>query len=119
MIPIDLATASAIAKNAAECLGMLALAGALAGMWRWPGARRRDFLAAFIVFLLGTFVAQLPVLIAGMTGWGIEMVALSAFGRVVQNIGAALFIWAALRDVCGPWGWVAVLAAAGLAAAVL
>lgn len=116
---VAVATASAIAKNAAEVLGMLALAGALAGVARWPDARRRDFLAAFVLFLFGTFIAQLPVYIGGMVGWGADLVLVSAGGRIIQNVGALLFVRAALRDHCGPWGWVAVLFAAGLAAAIL
>lgn len=103
MVSLDLA--SAIARNAAQALGLLAFAGFTVGLFRWRHARRKDFLLAFIVFLLGTTIAQLPVQIGGMTGWNADLVLLSGIGRVTQDVGAVLFIRASLVGECPPWGW--------------
>lgn len=102
---ISMRLAAAIGENAAEALALLAVAGVVSGLLRWHKAARRDFMASFIIFLLGTALAQLPVYLGGMVGWGVDLIVVSAAGRLVQNLGAVLFIRASLRDECGPWGW--------------
>lgn len=119
MNPIDLATASAIGKNASECLAMLAVVGALVGIFRYRRAVRSDFVAAWIVVMVGVFVSQVPVYLGGMVGWGADLVLLSAIGRIIQITGAILFVRAVLRDECSPVAWVMVVGVALLAAVVL
>lgn len=102
---ISLRTAADIGENAAEVLALLAMAGVASGLRRWHKVSRKDFMASFIIFLLGTTLAQLPVYVGGMVGWGVDLIVVSAIGRLVQNLGAVLFIRASLRDECGPWGW--------------
>lgn len=116
---IDLATASAIGKNAAECLAALALVGAVVGVFRYHRAARTDFVAAWIVVMIGAFVTQIPVYLGGMTGWGANLVLLSAIGRIIQFVGAILFVRAVLRDEFSPVAWVMVVGVALLAAVVL
>lgn len=111
MISITMEQAATFSRDAAQALGLMAFVGMLAGLARWKHAARKDFLFAFIVFLLGTVIAQVPVHIGGMTGWGPDLVFLSGVGRMVQNVGAALFIVASLRDRCPRWGWISLLAA--------
>lgn len=115
---IDLATASLIGKNAAECLGVMAIVGAVVGLFRLRTAARRDFILAWFVVMMGTVIVQVPVYLGGMTGWGVDLVFLSAVGRIVQNIGAILFVRAVLRDVCPAWAW-KVFAAGALTLMVL
>lgn len=106
---MSLEAASAIARNAAQALGLICFAGFLAGLVRWPHAKRLDFLLAFLVFMFGTVVAQLPVYIGGMTGWGVDLVLLSGVGRWTQNLGGALFIRVMLLGQCPPWTWKAIV----------
>lgn len=113
------ALVSVIATNTAQALCLLAAAGALAGMIRWPNAARHDFLLSFIVFLWGTFIAQLPVHLGGMVGWGPGLILLATIGRLVQLIGSILFMRASLRDYCRWWGWIAVVAFVALVTAVM
>lgn len=98
-------TASEIARNASEALLLFATIGAFAATLRWRRAPRLDFLGAVIVFLLGTAAVQLPVYIGGMTGWGPDLVLLSGLARWVSVLGCILYVRAALKDYCGPWGW--------------
>lgn len=107
--------ARALAQNAAQALGLLAALGFIFGITRWRKALRKDYLLSFLVFLFGTAVSQAPVMIAGMTGWGVDMILLSAAGRLTQDIGAVLFIRACLAGVCADWIWKAIV----LGAAVL
>ena len=114
MINITMEQAAAFSRNAAQALGLMAFVGMLAGLARWKHAARKDFLLSFIIFLLGTVISQVPVHLGGMTGWGPDLVFLSGVGRMVQNLGAALFIVASLRDHCPRWGWISLLAAISL-----
>jgi len=98
--------------NSSEALGLLCLAGVLAGLVRWPVAARRDLLLAFIVFLAGAFLREIVVYIYGATGWGPDALLLSFAARLIQVAGAVLFVRAALLQSCGEWGWIATLATA-------
>jgi hypothetical protein len=116
---IDPKVVSMIANNTAQALGLLAAAGLIAGIVRWRYAVRRDLLFSFIVFLLGTFVAQLPVHIGGMVGWGSALILLATAGRLIQLLGSILFLRASLRDHCPWWGWMAVVVFVSLVMAVV
>ena len=98
-----------LTANASQMLGLLAVVGVLAGAYRWRSAVRRDFLFSFMVFLAGTALRELPVLLGGVSGWSPELVALSGAARVLQIAGAVLFVRVALREACGEWGWISVL----------
>lgn len=99
----------ALGVNTSQALALLALIGVGAGLLRWRNATRRDFLLAFLIFLFGTALREVPVYFAGMSAWSINWVLLSGISRVVQLIGVVLFVRASLRDHCGPWGWKAVV----------
>jgi hypothetical protein len=116
---IDPKTVSLIANNTAQALGLLAAAGVIAGLIRWPRAVRKDLLFAFLVFLFGTFIAQLPVHIGGMVGWGPGLILLATAGRFIQLLGSIFFLRAALRDYCAWWGWISVVAFVFLLTAVM
>lgn len=98
-------TASAIGRHAAETVALFSVAGMLAGLWRYRWAERPDLLRAVLVFLLGTAIAQLPVYIGGMTGWGPDLVLVSAIGRYIQCAGCALFVRGSLKGQAPPWAW--------------
>ena len=105
--------------NTSELLGLLCLAGIAACFVRWRTAVRRDFLFAFGLFLAGTLIRELVVFAFGATNWPAAAVAWSASGRLVQIIGAALFVRASLRADCGEWGWLGVFAVATIIAVVI
>lgn len=102
--------ASAYSRNAAQALGLFAVAGFVAGLLQMRDAVRPDLLAAWIVLAAGTALAQLPVQLAGMTGWGVEMVSLSGTARTIQCLGVILFVRGVFRDKCGGWPWAIVTA---------
>ncbi len=106
-------------RNASELLALLCVAGVVAAMMRWKTAVRRDFLLAFIVFLAGVAMREMVVYRYGVTGWPTDALWWSAVARLVQITGAALFVRAAMREACGEWGWIAVLAVAGAGAVLL
>lgn len=103
-----------ISTNAAEALGFLSFAGVITGMIRLRDAARRDLLLAVIIFLLGTFIAQLPVHFSGMVNWSADMILLSAAGRLIQVLGGVLFIRASLRGEWPDWAWMIVVVAVAL-----
>lgn len=105
--------------NTSELLGLLCLAGIAACFVRWRTAVRRDFLFAFGLFLAGTLIRELVVFGYGAVGWPAAAVAWSASGRLVQIIGAALFVRASLKENCGEWGWVGVFAVAAVVASLI
>lgn len=100
--------AALFAKFAALALGLFSVAGFFAGLWRIRSALRLDLLLAWIVLAAGTTVAQSPVYIGGMTGWGVDLVTLSGAGRALQCLGVVLFVRGVFRGVCSDWGWRAI-----------
>lgn len=110
---------NALLQNTSELLALLCAAGIAACVVRWPHANRRDFLLAFCIFLAGSLIRELVVYFYGATGWPPEAVNWSAFGRLVQIAGAALFVRASLKETCGEWGWVVVFALVALFAGVV
>ncbi len=109
----------ALGVNSSQALALLALVGFGAGLFRWRAAARRDFLLAFLIFLFGSAVREVPVYFVGMQGWSLDWVLLSGVARLVQLVGVVLFVRAALRDHCGPWGWWAVVLAVLFLTAVI
>lgn len=105
--------------NTSELLALLCAAGLAACAFRWPTANRRDFLLAFGVFLVGTLIREAVVWWYGVAHWPADALSWSGIGRVVQIIGAALFVRASLKHACGEWGWVLVFAVAAIAAAII
>jgi hypothetical protein len=105
--------------NTSELLALLCIAGIGACFVRWRTAARRDFLAAFALFLAGTLIRELVVFGYGATNWTAEAVMWSASGRLVQIVGAAFFVRAALKHDCGEWGWIIVFTIAALCASVI
>lgn len=103
-----------VSTNAAQALGFLAFAGVITGLIYWRHAVRRDLLTAVIIFLLGTFIAQLPVHIGGMVNWSVNMILLSAVGRLIQVLGSVLFIRASLQGKWPDWVWMMVVLAVAL-----
>ncbi len=105
--------------NTSELLACLCAAGVFAALFRWRGAVRHDFLLSFMLFLAGTLVREIVVWRYGVADWPEVALHWSAFGRLVQVVGGVLFVRASMRDTCGEWGWIVVLAAATLVAAVV
>ena len=95
--------------QSSQMLGVLAFAGAAAGWYRWDKAIRRDFLLAFILFLAGTGLREVPVYIWGLKDWPDLAFCISAAARLFQLAGAFLFLRYALRDICPPWAMVVFL----------
>ena len=102
---MTLEIASAISRNASEALLLMCILGLVMAALRWRHATRRDFLVSFGAGLLGMGLGQVPVWLGGMTGWGPDLVLFSGLARWTQFAAAVLFVRAALRDYCGPWGW--------------
>lgn len=111
--------AEILIRNTSEFLALLCIAGLAACLARWPTSRRRAYLLAFGAFLGGTLMREAAVWFYGPTGWPVEALYLSAAGRAAQIFGSMLFVRAALRDYCGEWGWIAIVAAAAIGAMVV
>lgn len=105
--------------NTSELLALLCGAGILACGFRWRTANRRDFLLSFGIFLIGTLIREIVVYHYGIASWPADALAWSGMGRLVQIVGAALFVRASLRHACGEWGWVLVFALAAVVAAII
>lgn len=101
-------------ENSAEFMASLCLFGVIAALYRLPRASRPDILAAFIIFMFGSFFREIVVYVYGGITWPATAIYLSTISRVVQIIGAALFIRASTVDKCGEWGWTGVLLASTL-----
>lgn len=86
-----------------QAIGILAVIGLAVGCWRWPKATRRDFLLAFLVFLLGTAAREAVVYIWGATVWTEMAVLISGLARVAQLGGILLFIRYAIRESSSVW----------------
>lgn len=71
-------------------------------------------LVAFAVYLAGASMREAVVLIAGIQNWGETAILWSSGARVLQIIGACLFVAAATYRQCGHWVWGTVLVAAVL-----
>lgn len=111
--------AEAFIHNTSELLAILCLAGLIATIARWPTAIRRDYLAAFFLFLLGAFIREIVVWEYGSFQWPTEAIIVSGTGRIFQIIGAVLFVRAAMSKICGEWGWAIVLAVALIGAILI
>lgn len=91
-------------NQTSQALGVLAFVGSLAAVYRWDKAVRRDFLLAFIMFMIGTSLREGVVYHWGNNQWGELPLIMSALARGLQLIGAVLFIRYATKDVCPMWG---------------
>lgn len=94
-----------LGQNASQALLLLAVAGVIASALRYRQAVRPDLLLAFMVFLAGSAVREIPPAMIGMNNWTAEWIELSVMARFVKIAGVLLFIRGSLRDNCGPWGW--------------
>lgn len=92
-----------------KALLMLSVAGVATSIYRWRDARRRDFLLAFILFLIGASIREVPAIYAGHGPWAHHWVLVSGIGRAFKLLGEVLFIRAALKDRCGGYGWIVVV----------
>lgn len=106
-------------RNTSELLAFLCFAGLGATLIRWRVAKRRDYLAAFAMFLIGTLIREAVIWQYGPIGWPSEALHYSAAGRATQIAGSVIFVRAALWESCGEWGWALVLGAAVIGAAVV
>jgi hypothetical protein len=82
------------------------------------GNVRAGVLVAFAVYLTGAAIREAVVLIWGLGVWSDEAIIWSAGARVLQIIGACLFVGAATYRQCGHWVWGTVLVAAILSSTV-
>lgn len=105
--------------NTSELLALLCAAGIAACVFRWRTANRRDFLLAFGIFLVGSFIREAVVYRYGIDSWPPDALTWSALGRLVQIVGAAMFVRASLKHACGEWGWALVFAVAAVVAAII
>jgi hypothetical protein len=94
-----------------KVLLMLSVAGVAASLYRWRDARRRDFLLAFILFLVGAAIREVPPIYAGQGPWAHHWILVSGIGRSFKLLGSVLFIRAALNDRYGEYGWIVVVLA--------
>jgi len=78
------------------------------------GNVRAGVLLAFAVYLTGASIREAVVLMSGIGVWGDQSIMWSAGARVLQIIGACLFVGAATYRQCGHWVWGTVLVAAVL-----
>ena len=82
------------------------------------GNVRAWVLLAFAIYLTGASMREAVVLIAGIQTWSDTAILWSSGSRVLQIIGACLFVAAATNRQCGHWVWGTVLVAAILFSAV-
>lgn len=76
------------------------------------GNVRAGVLIAFAIYLTGASMREAVLLIAGTQIWGDQALMWSSAARVLQIIGACLFVGAATYRQCGHWVWGTVLGAA-------
>lgn len=105
------------ARKASQMLFFYSVAGAFGGLIRWKHAARRDVLAAFIIFLVGTALAQVPAHLG--VRWSVDLLILFSIGRCAQVFGAALFFVACVRDRWSPFAWGGVIASVLFVATIL
>lgn len=80
---------------------------------RLPGGPVRVWvLVAFALYLSGAAMREAVVLVAGIQTWGDQAIMWSSGARVIQIVGACLFVAAATYRPCGHWVWGTVLVAA-------
>ena len=116
---IDMDLAEQFSRQASEALGLLAFVGLLAAILRIRTSRRRDIMLAFVIFLLGTSLREVPIYLGGMQQWTVDLVIASGVARFAQIVGCVLFIRAVLIEVCPAWGWKVVIAVVLLCTAIL
>ena len=92
-----------IFNQLSQALGVLCIAGILAGVWRWKTAIRRDLLLAWIMYLSGTAIREGVVYVWGGLTWDMTALSISAGARCLQLFAAAMFIRAVTRETCPPW----------------
>lgn len=100
-------------------LAVMATIGLVAVLLRWPAARRKDYLFAFAVILVGLVLREVAVAVWGGRSWPDEAILLSTVGRVLKLIGAVLFVRAATLERCGEVFWVGTLGLSVALAVVL
>ena len=76
------------------------------------GNVRAGVLIAFAIYLTGASMREAVVLLAGLGVWSDQAIMWSSGARVLQIIGACLFVGAATYRQCGHWVWGTVLVAA-------
>lgn len=89
-------------QQTSQALGFLSLLGVVAAAIRWKTAVRRDILLAFAIYLLGSSMREVVVYYFH-DGWTRLAYALSGTARVIQLVGAVLFLRSALAEYCPPW----------------
>lgn len=90
-------------QSASEILGLLCAAGVITGALRWKHATRRDILLAFILILAATAMREAVVYIWGVRQWPDPAVLMSGVARLLQIVGAVMFINASVKGVCPQW----------------
>ena len=100
-------------------LAVMACIGLVAVLMRWGRAKRKDYLFAFALILVGLVLREVAVAIWGGRTWPDEAILLSTFGRVLKLIGAVLFVRAATLERCGEVFWAGTLALSVALAATL
>jgi len=76
------------------------------------GNVRAWVLLAFAVYLTGASMREAVVLIAGIQNWNETAILWSSGSRVLQIVGACMFVAAATYRQCGHWVWGTVLVVA-------
>lgn len=108
-----------------ETLGFMSVMAALVSVWRLVRLRaevrsvafdnrydlslRRMFLIGFAVYMLGAAMRETVVLWAGVLQWSDMSIIMSSISRVIQIVGACVYVRAATLPRCGEIGWLTVL----------
>ena len=118
---------STFAYQASETLGFMSLMAMLVAVWRLATLRdavgmvgpasafdmtiRRMFLLGFALYMGGSVMREAVVLWAGVYQWDDTAVLLSASSRLVQVLGACVYVRGATVTLCGEKAWMTVLGA--------
>lgn len=101
-----------------EALSFLCVAGLVAVCLRWRTARRKDFMVAFALVLIGLILREYAVWRFDAVSWdvGSKPLYYTTVSRVFLIVGAAVFIRGAVKERFGEWITPALIALAFLIA---
>lgn len=107
-----------------QMLTLLAVFAIGLAFYRWPNARSKWMLSAFILLMAGSIVRELALFVwgngygSGAAVWPAAAEHLSAAGRIMKIIAAMIFIREVTKEKHGEAIWTTVLVLTALSAAL-